>query len=125
MDSQCTGLGEVDYASRLRRLNLFLVQGRLLRADMIKCWNIFHGKSTIRPTDLWKLDTARSSSTRGHMFKIQHERCQVDARGRFFSVRVIRDWNSLPASTVGADNLNRFKASLAEALGERLFEFIQ
>ena len=116
------GLDKADYGTRLRALNLYSVQGRLLRADLIKCWKIFHGKSTICPSDLWTLDPA--SRTRGHMFKIQCKRYQVDARARFFTARVTRDWNSLPASAVSSGTIKQFKVALAAALGDRLYEFI-
>ena len=43
------GLGEVGYGTCLRRPDLYSVQERLLRADMLKCWKIFHGKSCIQP----------------------------------------------------------------------------
>ena len=100
---------EPDYGTHLWKLNIFSVQGRLLRADMIKCWKIFHGKSTIRPTDLWVLHS--TSRTCGHMFRIQHRRCQVDARARFCSIWIMRDWNILPASTVSCKTLEGSKTS--------------
>ena len=117
------GLGEVDYGTRLRRLDLYSVQeGRFLRADLLKCWKIFHGKSCIQPSGLWTLES--SSRTCGHQFKIKYKRCQVDARSRFFSKRVIRDWNSLSVSAVTCQTIESFKIALAVSLGDRLFLFI-
>lgn len=116
------GFEHADYETRLKRLDLFSVKGRLLRADMIKCWKIFHGASTIVPTDLWMVRS--SFRTRGHPYKIEHTRSEVDARARFFSSRVIQDWNSLPSSVVTCDSLASFKASLADSLGDRLYDFV-
>ena len=57
-------LRDTEYKERLQILNLFSVKGRLLRADMIKCWKIFHGKSIIQPNDLW--DLSINQRLRGH-----------------------------------------------------------
>ena len=41
------GLAELPYTDHLKALNLYSVQGRLLRADLIKCWKTFHNQSAI------------------------------------------------------------------------------
>ena len=60
------GMSELDYGTRLRTLNLYSVSGRLLRADMILCWKIFHGKCCISPIDVFII--SRHDRTRGHKF---------------------------------------------------------
>ena len=43
----CHQVDDIDYLSyeeRLKELGLFSIYGRLLRADVIKCWKIFHGE---------------------------------------------------------------------------------
>jgi len=112
----------MEYGERLQALNLFSVKGRLLRADMIKCWKIFNGKSVIHPNDLWELNN--NPRLRGHKLKINVRRCQVDARSRFFAERVVKDWNSLPVTVVESTSLTEFKATLASCLGNRLYEFV-
>ena len=47
------GLEDLPYSERLRRLNLFSVQGRLLRSDMVLTWKIFAGECAIRPSQLF------------------------------------------------------------------------
>ena len=49
------GMANLDYGCRLRTLNMYSVQHRLLRADMIQCWKMFHGKCAVAPTDLFSL----------------------------------------------------------------------
>ena len=115
------GLENKEYGERLQSLDLFSVKGRLLRADLIKCWKIFHGASAIQPADLWV--TNNESRTRGHRYKIKVTRNQVDARARFFSCRIVQDWNSLPDGVVGSNSLSEFKGLLAQTLGQRLYEF--
>ena len=115
------GLETKEYGERLKALDLFSVEGRLLRADLVKCWKIFHGLCPIQPAALWDIDA--DSRTRGHRFKLKVNRCEIDARAGFFTNRVIRDWNSLPEWVVGAESLGEFKSELALALGERLFNY--
>ena len=115
------GLRNVEYGDRLRTLELFSVKGRLLRADMLKCWKIFHRQCQIAPEKLWDMNVDRR--TRGHAFKINPRRGQVDARTRFFSHRVVRDWNELPGWLVQESSLPQFKKGLAEVLGDRLYEY--
>ncbi|KAF0314297.1 hypothetical protein FJT64_015231 [Amphibalanus amphitrite] len=116
------GLQNMEYGDRLRQLNLFSVKGRLIRSDLIKCWKIFHSPGPIKPSDLWELSSERR--TRGHQLKITVRRCQLDTRSRFFSERVVNEWNALPDSTVTSTSLAEFKSSLLKVLGDRLFDYI-
>ena len=116
------GLSSLDYQSRLKTLNLYSVQGRLLRADMIQCWKVFHGKCAVSPTDLFTL--AAQSGTRGHRFKVFHPRSRTDVRRRSFAVRCVESWNSLPDHVVAEPSYKAFKTALADALGNRLFDYM-
>ena len=118
---QIESVKELEYGDRLRALNLYSVQGRLIRADMIQCWKIFNGKSHISPTDLFQL--APQSSTRGHCFKIFVPTTHTDVRKRFFNVRCIPTWNALPQQIVTATSLSCFKKLLAEKMGTALFDY--
>lgn len=117
------GLRDKEYSDRLRKLDLFSVKGRLLRADIIKCWKIFHGHCQLSPHMLWNLQV--DNRTRGHQYKIRVCRCQVDARARFFSHRVVQHWNSLPEWLVKETSLPQFKKGLADTLGDRLYEYLK
>ena len=116
-----SGFDEYSYSRRLRELDLFSIKGRLIRADLIKVWKIFHGKSPIGPVDIFSLSP--HVRTRGHPFKLSHERCRLDARQRFFSVRVVPLWNSLPEEVVLLDSLDLFKRGLRHFLGDLLFSY--
>jgi len=116
-----SNLSNVDYQSRLRALNQFSVQGRLLRADLIQYWKIFHGKCCVAPADLFVMSP--QSGIRGHRFKIAHVRAQTDVRSRSFSTRCVERWNGLPDQVVSEDDLDSFKNLLAGALGETLYNF--
>ena len=84
---QIQGLENLRYEERLQSLSLYSLHGRLLRADLIMVWKIFHSESTINPDDLFILNPP--SSTRGHKYKIFKTRFNTDARSRFFSQRII------------------------------------
>ena len=115
------GLSDLSYNDRLRRLDLFSFQGRLLRADLVLVWKIIHGHCGINPETLFTFlsDTA----TRGHPYKLYVQRANLEIRRRFFSLRVVTAWNSLTAETVCAESLDTFKRLLHRDLGEQLFEF--
>ena len=113
------GLEELPYPDRLRRLNLFSFQGRLLRGDMILVWKIFNGKCAISPEQVFTMD---NFITRGHRFKIFVPRTRLDARKRFFPVRVVQTWNSLGHDTVDCTTLDSFKSLLHRDLANRLYD---
>ena len=87
------------YEERLKELNLFSIQGRLLRADLIQYWKIFHDLSCIKP-DVFTQPPRSGTRTRGHRYKIQVPHVSLDMRKRSFSYRGIAAWNSLPDSVV-------------------------
>ena len=111
----------LSYAERLRQLDLFSLKGRLLRADLIFVWKIFHGLSALSPENLFQIAT--SNITRGHPFKIYVPRTRLDVRYRFLSVRIINIWNSLSRETVLAESLSIFKRLLKADLGSKLYEY--
>ena len=119
---QISSLKGLDYAARLRTLDLFSVQGRLLRADLIQYWKVFNGKSHISVHDLF--ERAPYAGTRGHCYKVFPPQPVTDVRRRAFNVRCVSAWNSLPQHVVTATSLPCFKKALTEALGDKLFEYV-
>ena len=117
------GLEELPYDQRLRELDLYSVKGRLLRADLLKCWKIFHGKCGISPEDLFSLNSR--GVTRGHRFKVEHVRCELECYRRSFGVRCVSVWNSLPDDLVGCVSIEGFKRGLHVVLGSTLFDYVE
>lgn len=115
------GMEHLNYSQRLKALDLYSVRGRLLRNDMVKYWQIFHGFCAIVPEDMFV--NTPLVTTRGHQYKVAHIRTELEIRKRFFNVRGISLWNSLPQHIVSANSVSAFKASLSAHLGDRLFEF--
>ena len=114
-------LENLPYSQRLEILDLYSVKGRLLRADIIKCWKIFHGKCGVDPDELFVL--AEGGITRGHRYKVAHVYSSMECRRRSFALRIINLWNGLPDDVVALDTVGCFKSAIHAYLGERLFEF--
>ena len=117
---QIVGFADHSYSVRLSLLNLFSVKGRLIRADLIQVWKIMSGQCPSL-NNLFKCST--DGRTRGHSKKIFRPRHFTDVRSRFFSIRVIDLWNSLPEVVVSAQTVQSFKRHLEQCLGNRLYEF--
>ena len=111
----------MSYEARLKHLDLFSFQGRLLRADLILVWKITHNLCAIDPSSLFTF--LPDSVTRGHPYKLFKPRANLENRQRFFSLRTVDVWNSLSAETVCAESLDTFKRLLRRDLGEKPFEF--
>ena len=115
---QISGLEDLPYSERLRALNLTSIKGRLLRADLILCWKVFHGECHIKPEQLFELSTSR---TRGHPFKIFKPRIRTDIRRRSFSYRIITPWNNLPHDVITATS--SFKTRLHLTMGNAFTDY--
>ena len=55
---------------------------------------------------------ACSNRTRRNGFKVEEDRFRLHIRKKFFTGRVVRQWNKLPGKAVDAPSLEAFKARL-------------
>jgi len=62
------------------------------------------------------LTRAWSDRTRGNGFKQKEGRCRLDIRKKFFTLKVVRPWLTLPREAMAAPSLAVFKARLDGAL---------
>ena len=116
------GVGRWTMGARLRELGLYSVRGRLLRADLIKMWKVFHTGSGTGVLSLFRLST--NERTRGHSFKLEVPRCNSEVFRRSLPVRRVTVWNGLPADVVESESLSGFKSGLGGALGELFLEVL-
>ena len=105
------GLAKLPYSTRLDRLNLWTLEERRNRADLIELYKISRAQSSIKLTEMF--EPARDARTRGHSLKLSKNRCRLDMRKYFFSERVVDRWNELDQDTVSAETMNGFKNGLA------------
>ena len=95
---------------RLRILNLWTLEERRQRSDLIEVYKILHSE---RPTPLNTLfEVDWSGRTRGNCLKLLKPGCSTDVRKFCFSHRIIDRWNRLPDAVVLADSINSFKSGL-------------
>ena len=113
------GVGGLDYGSRLRRLGMFSVYGRLLRSDLIKLWKAFNPIVDVGLVHMLERHSHRA--TRSNGFKLSIPRCNTELRRRFWSVRGVVLWNRLPSEIVSAASVERFKAMLDVYMGDLFY----
>ncbi len=104
------GMRELSYEERLRRLDLFSLERRRLRGDLIVAFNIFQGCLDFPHAQFFEAPAERN--LRGHDFKIRHRSFRLLRRKAAYSIRLPGPWNSLPEHIVNASSLGTFKRSL-------------
>jgi len=102
----------MSYTDRLKELNLWSLEERRNRADLIEVFHICHGQSGIECEKLF--EKVEDAKTRGHSLKLNNFRCKLNLRKYFFSERIVDRWNSFDEDTVSACSLNSFKNRLAK-----------
>ena len=114
------GLKRLPYTERLKRLDLFSLQRRRLRGDLILAFNIARGKVNL-PADMFLHGSLRAGLRRdGHRLQQQFSRTQ--RRQKAFSARVVDPWNRLPLEVVAAPTVETFKIRL-DAVWHQTFPF--
>ena len=119
---QISMLEHLAYSDRLRELGLYSVKGRLMRADLIQYWKIFHRKSCVPPEIMFPQPFTRV--TRGHLYKIGVTHVNTDVRKRSFSKRCVNAWNRLPEHVVDAPDVSAFKRGLDDVIPDLLFDYV-
>ncbi len=107
------GLRELPYEERLRRLNIFSLERRRLRGDLILAYNIFYGRLDLPQAEFFEAPAERD--LRGHDFKLRHRSFRLLRRKAAFSVRLPISWNKLPMEIVNSPTLDTFKRLLDAA----------
>ena len=98
------------YPDRLRALRLPSLYYRRRRGDLIKVFQLLRGYVDVDPAQFF--DVVDRSRTRGHQWKLAKPDAVSRVRHKSFAIRVVNDWNALPASVVEACTVDQFKRRL-------------
>jgi hypothetical protein len=104
------GLRTSTYHERLKKMNLFSMEKRRKRGDMIQVFKIVNRIDKMNIDQLFEFDV--NSVTRGHAYKLKKKRFNLDVAKYAFVNRVIDPWNALPEIIVNAKTLECFKRRL-------------
>ena len=101
------------YHRRLDRLNLFSLEKRRLRGQLIETFKILKGIDNVDSQNLFSLN---SNHTRSNGWKLELKRFNTSQCGNFFTYKVASYWNRLPADVVNSTTVNQFKNRLDKVL---------
>ena len=104
----------MSYPERLQATKLYSLEQRRVRGDMIETFKILNGLEGIEKSKLFKTNLHQTNRGRGHSYKLYKPAlCKgLNCRSSFFSIRVISEWNNLPARVVESKTTNQFKGQL-------------
>ena len=109
-----SGLNERSYEGRLAEVGLTTLAARRRRGDVIEVWKCLHGETDIGPSTLFTLasDGALHNTRQASAdsLNLKPKPWNLEVRRHFFSVRVVSDWNNLPASVQKSPSLDTFKS---------------
>ena len=108
-----SGMRKYPYEKRLLLFNLYPLDNRCLRGNLILTFRLFAENQV---SNFFTL--VSESSLRCHDKKILKPHCRTSIRLRSFAVRVIQLWNDLPQDVVSAALMASFKTRLDWFLGQ-------
>ena len=115
------GLKHMTYNQRLAKLNLPSLEFRRLRGDYIEVYKILHNIYDPLTTDtLLTIDS--NNITRTNTLKLKKNRVNYLPYQKFFTNRVITNWNRLSRDIVRAESLNSFKNKLDNKFRDLKFQ---
>ncbi|MEE6522036.1 hypothetical protein FKM82_020430 [Ascaphus truei] len=101
------GMDILIYEERLAKLDLFTLEKRRLRGDMITIYKYIRGQYNELSKELFIPRVVQR--TLGHPLRLEERKFHQQQRKGFFTVRAVKMWNSLPMETVMADTIDLFK----------------
>ena len=106
------GFNKLTYEERLKRLKLYTLEERRVRGDLIEVYKIVTGKEKIDSRRLFQM--ANTGYLRGNSLKLFKKPARLELRRKYFTMRVVENWNKLPDSVVLAESVEVFKNILDE-----------
>ena len=99
----------INYNRRLAHLNLFSLETRRLRGQLIETFKIIKGITNL---DYRNLFTLSSNRTRSNGWKLDLHRFNTTQCGEFITFRIVTAWNKLPVDVVDSETVTEFKRKL-------------
>ncbi len=112
------GLHHLPYIECLQRLNIYSLEKRRRRADLILAHGIFHGKYDLQQNLFFTLPSC--SHLRGHDLKLRHRSFNLARQIAAFSVRIVEPWSKLLPLVINSPSVVVFKNQL-DACWESIF----
>ena len=103
----------ISYERRLTKLNLYSLEKRRIRGQLIEVFKILKGIENI---DYRNIFTLSSNQTRSNGWKLDLKRFNTTQCGNFFTYKIPAYWNKLPADVVNSDSINQFKNRLDKVI---------
>ena len=107
------GLQSLPYLERLSILGLQTLESRRLINDLVLCFKIVHGMSSILFSDFFSF--SKIKATRGHQFRLTPPLLKSNLHKSSYTYRVVAPWNSLPESIVSAGSVQQFKKLVSKS----------
>ena len=102
--------GEMSYEDRCKLLRWSQLTDRRLYFSLIECYKLVFGLNSLCFRDFFEFASKRTRSN--HNYKLQVKSANCNCYKYSFFVKIIREWNDLPANVVEVGNLRRFKIAL-------------
>ena len=114
------GLKDKEYEDTLKEMKIPSMTYRRVRRGMIEVYKYTHTHNIYKlANSILKMDN--KSSTRGHIYKLEKQRCTTSLRPKFFTQRVVERWNKLPVQVVEAPSVNTLKNRLDSLMQEYVY----
>ena len=101
------------YVRRLERLNLYSLEKRRLRGQLIETFKMLKGMNNI---DYRHLFTFSNNRTRSNGWKLELKRFNTSQCGNFFTYKIAPIWNRLPTEAVNSASVEQFKIELDKVI---------
>lgn len=106
-------LRKISYKRRLVKLNMFSLETRRLRGELIQAFKIIRGFDNV---DANKFFNFCNINTRNNGYKIKLPIAKTQPLRNFFTYKVINHWNKLPYEIVSSKSVDTFKLKIDKIL---------
>ena len=109
-----------EYEERLEEVGLTTLTERRVRGDMIETFKTLRGANRVKKEDWFEIQEEEMRPTRSNAIEVGGEavkkrevivpqRCNLEIRKNFFTVRAASEWNLLPDAVKASVSVNAFK----------------